>query len=269
MKNHAGLHLSREIHMNRGFCLIPMVGIFIVMSILGCGGTSGTASQPAGADIIRTYNFHTEGQSTTTSLTLPQQFTDANWGLKEGLCQQAGYDLTPYAGQNVSSIRFNLTEKYYHPAIPGIAGEPLYLSVIAKDQTSICGWLSVREGSGLIPGVLTVNDPHVKATSVVLTQNAAGSTFTLLPGQIMTVSLQGNGSTGYLWEVEPGIESILVQRGNPQFVPDSDAVGSAGVYTFTFEAVAAGTGSLKLIYHRPWETDVAPLQTFQVAVVVG
>jgi hypothetical protein len=149
--------------MKKVFYLILLIGFFISISIFGCGSTSSApTSQPVGADVVQKYSFHVEGQPTTTSITLPQQLTDANWGLKEGLCQQAGYDLTPYAGQNVTLIQFNLTEKYYHPAIPGTTGEPLYLWVVAKDQTSVCGYLSVREGSGLIPGVFAVNDPNIK-----------------------------------------------------------------------------------------------------------
>lgn len=251
--------------MNKGFFLIPLV-----ISIFGCGSSSSTpSSQSVGADVIQKYSLQVEGQPTTTSITLPQQFTDANWGLKEELCQQAGYDLAPHAGQNVSLLRYNLTEKYYPAVSRNIgAGEPLYLWVIAKDQTSVCGYLSVREDSGLIPGVFAVNDPNVKAP-LMLSQNATGSTVSLIPGQIVTVSLQGSGATGFTWEVVPGVESILVKRGDSQFVPDSNAVGSAGTYTFTFEAIALGTGSLKLIYHRPWETDVAPLQTFQVTVVIA
>ena len=131
--------------MKKEFYLIPLVGSLLLISIFGCGSTSSTPiSQSVGADVIQKYSFHTEGQPTTTPVTLPQQLTDANWGLKEGLCQQAGYDLAPYAGQNLSLIQYNLMEKYY-PATsrnPG-SGESLYLWVIAKDQTSICGYLSV------------------------------------------------------------------------------------------------------------------------------
>ena len=143
--------------------LVLLVGLFISTSIFGCGNTSSAStSQSVGADVIQKYSFHTEGEPTTTPVTLPQQITGANWGLIEGLCQQAGYDLTPYVGQDLSLIQFNLTQKYYHPAIPGNAGESLYLSVFAKDQTSVCGYLSVREGSGLIPGVFAVNDPDIR-----------------------------------------------------------------------------------------------------------
>jgi hypothetical protein len=147
--------------MKEGFYLTLLTVLFT--SILGCGSSSSTSqSQPVGIEIIQKCNFQTEGLPTTTILILPQQFNDANWGLKEGVCQQAGYDLVPYAGQNVSLVQYTLTEKYYQPTIQGAAGEPLYLWIIAKDQAPICGYLTVREGSGLIPGVIAVNDSNVR-----------------------------------------------------------------------------------------------------------
>lgn len=184
------------------------------------------------------------------------------------LSQQAGYDLSTYAGQSVSLVKYKLAEEYYRGATRE-PGEPLYLWVVAKDRTTIGGYITVRESSGFIPGVFAVNDPNIKAPSVMLTQEATGSTVSLHPGQIVTVALQGNGSTGYIWEVVSAAESILVERGDSKFEPDSNATGSDGVYTFTFEATTVGTGSLTLIYHRPWKTNAAPIQTFQVGVVVA
>lgn len=102
-----------------------------------------------------------------------------------------------------------------------------------------------------------------------LTWSDAGSNVTLLQGETVKVSLRGNGSTGYTWEVVPDTESILSQQGDKQFEPDGDAVGADGLYIFTFKAIASGNFQLKLIYHRPWETDVAPLQTFEVTIIVG
>jgi hypothetical protein len=93
---------------------------------------------------------------------LPQQFTDANWGLKETICEQAGYALIPYAGQSVTLAQYSVVEKYYSPATPALPGERLYLWIVAKDQTSICGYFTVREGSTLTPGVFAVNDPNIR-----------------------------------------------------------------------------------------------------------
>lgn len=138
--------------MRKEICLIVLAGCFFAFAMIGCGSSSSTpTSQAVGADIFQKYNFHVDGQPTSTSLTLPLQFTDANWGLKETTCQQAGYDLTPYAGQNITAIKYNLTETY--------SGDSLSLIVLAKDQTCICGYVAA---TNLIPGIIAVNDPNIK-----------------------------------------------------------------------------------------------------------
>ncbi len=38
--------------------------------------------------------------------------------------------------------------------------------------------------------------------------------------------------------------------------------------TLTFKALQAGTATLTLVYHRPWETGVEPIDTFTVTVTV-
>jgi len=105
--------------------------------------------------------------------------------------------------------------------------------------------------------------------AIAVTQKESGTTVTLHKDQVMTLSLQGNGSTGYVWELVPGVETILTQQGTPLFVADSNATGAGGTYTYSFKATATGTGTLKLIYHRPWETDATPLQTVEMTVLIG
>ena len=111
-----------------------------------------------------------------------------------------------------------------------------------------------------------------ESLTVALTQSDTGTTVTLHQNQTLTVSLKGNGSTGFVWEIVPGAESILTQQGDAQYVPDNTApgtVGGGGTYTYTFKATALGTASLTLIYHQPWMTSTPPAQTFAVTVVVG
>lgn len=129
---------------------ILMVGTLLITLICGCGSSNSSNTQSVGADIIQKYNFKTIGQPTTTAITLPQQFTDANWGLKQMTCQQAGYDLTPFAGQDITAVQYNIAETYF--------GASLTLIVLAKDPTSICGY--VVDGS--VPGIHPVNDPNIK-----------------------------------------------------------------------------------------------------------
>ena len=91
----------------------------------------------------------------------------------------------------------------------------------------------------------------------------------LKKGQTLVVTLEGNPTTGYSWEVAgPLDEQVLRQAGEPEFQQESDLVGAGGVQILRFEAVNAGKMTLKLIYHRPWEKDVEPLETYSIQVVV-
>lgn len=99
-----------------------------------------------------------------------------------------------------------------------------------------------------------------------------GGQVELVRGQTLVVTLESNPTTGYCWEVveEPG--SILKQMGEAEFKPsDTDEpplVGAGGWEIFRFRAVSTGQMSLQLVYHRPWEGRVEPLQTFTLQVVV-
>jgi len=91
----------------------------------------------------------------------------------------------------------------------------------------------------------------------------------LKKGQTLIVTLEANPTTGYSWEVaEPLDEQVLRQVGEPEFKAESEALGAGGVQTLRFKAVKAGRTILKLVYHRPWEKGVEPLDTYSLQVVV-
>ncbi len=52
------------------------------------------------------------------------------------------------------------------------------------------------------------------------------------------------------------------------FAAQSNLPGASAMEVLRFEAAGAGQTTLKLVYHRPWEKDVEPLQTFSIEVVV-
>jgi inhibitor of cysteine peptidase len=97
----------------------------------------------------------------------------------------------------------------------------------------------------------------------------AGREKQLNKGQTLVVTLEGNPTTGYSWEAaEPLDEKVLRQVGEPEFKAESEALGAGGVQVLRFEAVNAGQITLKLVYHRPWETGVEPLETYSLQVSV-
>ena len=123
----------------------------------------------------------------------------------------------------------------------------------------------------LVLGVTMVlsgcQNPFVKGP-VKLTETDAGSTVEMNVGDMLEVMLEGNPTTGYDWEMASGDAAVLEQLGASTYKADSDLMGSGGQVTLRFEAVAAGQTTLQLVYHRPWETDEPPAQTFEVSVIV-
>jgi inhibitor of cysteine peptidase len=107
------------------------------------------------------------------------------------------------------------------------------------------------------------------ARNMNLTQADNGSQVTVASGQKLVISLPGNPSTGYNWEVDQVDESILQLAGEPVFESDKPGLpGAGGMLTLNFNALSAGTTTLILVYHRSWEVGIEPLDTFTVTVTV-
>jgi len=105
--------------------------------------------------------------------------------------------------------------------------------------------------------------------SVTLTDASNGGKVEVRNGGQIIIRLDGNPSTGYTWEAKDLDTTLFNQAGDPVFSSSSPGlVGSGGVLTLTFNALKAGSSQLTLIYHRPWETGVAPIHTFTVKVTV-
>ena len=125
-------------------------------------------------------------------------------------------------------------------------------------------------GTAVVFGVLTAcgAPPTPAAPIQSLTEADAGRSIELRAGDALEVTLPGNASTGFQWEVKSVDTSILKPGGEPEFKASSNALGSSGQFTLRFGAVAPGQTQLQLIYHRPFEKDTPPAQTFEVTVTV-
>jgi inhibitor of cysteine peptidase len=128
-------------------------------------------------------------------------------------------------------------------------------------------WKGVA-GILLMAIALTFFSACAAPTTLALGADDNGNEITLHRGQMLTITLEGNPSTGYTWELMQTEGAILKQVGETEFQADSQVPGAAGTQSLRFEAVATGQMELRLVYHRPWETDVEPLETFTVQVTV-
>ncbi|MBE0416821.1 MAG: protease inhibitor I42 family protein [Coriobacteriia bacterium] len=117
--------------------------------------------------------------------------------------------------------------------------------------------------AGLSPGCADDSSGTLEVT-----QADRGSTLDMQVGQQISVTLEANPTTGYLWTVEGEVPGQLQQVGEARYTSESDALGAGGSEVWTFEAVAPGEGTLKLKYWRSFEPDVDPIEEFQMSVSV-
>ncbi|NLE77272.1 MAG: protease inhibitor I42 family protein, partial [Chloroflexi bacterium] len=96
-----------------------------------------------------------------------------------------------------------------------------------------------------------------------------GSLVRLAGGETLAVTLQGNPSTGYRWEVAQWDGRVLQPLDLDQIQPASPLLGAPAQQTLRFRAAGAGESALRLVYRRPWAgAETAPLAEFALQVVV-
>ena len=96
-----------------------------------------------------------------------------------------------------------------------------------------------------------------------------GKQINVKSGDLVTLTLVSNPTTGYSWQVMDIDKTILAQNGESEYkqAPGSEGlVGAGGTETFQFKVVGSGETTLKLGYMRPWEST-PPIQTFSIKIV--
>ena len=123
-------------------------------------------------------------------------------------------------------------------------------------------FLSLMLVAVLLSGVL-------QAASLDVTGGESGKDLVLRRGDLLTVSLPSNRTTGYCWSPSFSTGGILATKGAGAYFQDRPGrVGSGGTEKWTFRAVKPGTTTLTLCYARPWEKGVAPVKTVGWPVAV-
>jgi inhibitor of cysteine peptidase len=112
-----------------------------------------------------------------------------------------------------------------------------------------------------------------KVANLLLDASADGTTQELKKGEVMSITLESNPSTGFGWFATSSNPDVLTQMGEPVYQePKSDSttpiLGAAGMDTFFFQATDIGTATLTLEYKRGWETDATPEKTITITVGV-
>ncbi len=103
---------------------------------------------------------------------------------------------------------------------------------------------------------------------VQLTEKDTCRMVEITAGDVLEISLKGNPTTGYAWEVDTLDHAVLKQVGKIEFKADRKARGAGGKFTLRFEATSPGKTLLRLIYHRSFEKNMPPVKTYEVTVLV-
>jgi predicted secreted protein len=120
----------------------------------------------------------------------------------------------------------------------------------------------------IVTAVLFSACEKIDSQTYLITEEDASELIVLEVGDKLDVSLEGNPSTGYGWEMVTAPEVVLSQVGEVDFHASSQLAGSPGRVTLHFKAVKQGRQELELVYRRPWEGDTPPLMTYKVDVEV-
>jgi predicted secreted protein len=126
----------------------------------------------------------------------------------------------------------------------------------------------MKTWAALFFGLILGNPDNLSASEMMkLTENNSGKTVELRIGDELEITLPGNPTTGYVWEVS-SLDTALLKQENPAFLPADKSIGSGGLAVMKLHAIGEGCGELKLIYHRPFEQNNPPLKIFKITVII-
>ena len=99
---------------------------------------------------------------------------------------------------------------------------------------------------------------------MIMSEQDSGRTVQIRMGEVITLNLKENPTTGYQWSVTTaeGLEQIR------NYFEVREGIGAAGVHEFQFRATKAGSHSLSLKHWRTWEGEGSVIGHFVATVVV-
>jgi inhibitor of cysteine peptidase len=169
---------------------------------------------------------------------------------------------------------------------------PLYWVDVPTTAWGVHGWMPVplagnrRQGKTLLlpsslasqpatatrpasPSATAPAKPRVQTLQINKSHN--GQLARVRVGNVLVIRLPGDPATGYQWRLSTSNTPAVRLTVRPQYSPPaSSAAGAAtpGTYTFVFQAVQPGSGSIRLHYVRPSDPG-RPRDTFSVGVNVS
>ena len=137
---------------------------------------------------------------------------------------------------------------------PGAAGGALIVAALALVLAAAFAACGGDNGGQTRPAVYTEAD--------------SGTTVQANVGDVLTLRLAENPSTGYVWALK--LSAGLEQKTDSFIQPSASPglVGAPGQREWTIAATTAGTQTIEAVYKRPWEDKSTGERTFTLTVEV-
>ena len=102
------------------------------------------------------------------------------------------------------------------------------------------------------------------------TEADSGTTVELKKGHRLDVVLNANPTTGYQWEIV-NVDTTILLHLETEYKPDEappGILGTGGKSIFHFQGGNTGKTALEIIYHRDFEENIPPIETFELTIIV-
>jgi predicted secreted protein len=152
-------------------------------------------------------------------------------------------------------------QKGEKPGATADAGSKAEIKAAGSKSGGSRGKAFAKTGGSDTRGTAAQRDDGSKASGRVGTLTAAddGREFDLRQGQVVTVMLNSNRSTGMSWVLVNPDGAVMVQQGTPVYVAKQ---GGSGTETWRFRAARPGHQTVRLEYRRKWAQSM-PERTFR------
>jgi|SRR6476469_7142804 len=95
-------------------------------------------------------------------------------------------------------------------------------------------------------------------------RSSNGKLFDACVGQLITITLNENPTTGYRWKPDELQEETIFLEDSKYSTHQKSGIGGGGIRTFTFRTRSPGTSKIHLSLKREWETEKRPIDEFEV-----
>jgi len=104
--------------------------------------------------------------------------------------------------------------------------------------------------------------------TITLTRADHGKSIEVQVGDLITVSLDENPTTGFRWAIDKSDDDVVALQSSEYAAASGSRMGGGGQRVVTFEARKAGVAVIHLKLWREWEGDQSITQRFAVTLRV-